>query len=287
MAWRIAGDRLAQPPMWQYATAIVVTVSLLVMATLGALLAVGSPPRPTGPLTNGPIVVANALGWRTFDAETGAASDLAPCDGRCEEAIDLHLSPDGRTVYFVDPSPLLGDLRSDRPGWAIWRWDRQDGNVSRVVGCEPDCVLRAPTPSPDGRYLSYVEDGEVVVIDAEHAHEIRRFPDPLPSPVDPFPFWDATGHLYVLEASLDGVVGYRGFDVTTGEAVAAIEGPVPGFIGSSPDGSTTLLTQFDGDVVRISVVADSLEHTRPILVEQADYGRWFGTWAPDGSAIAV
>jgi Tol biopolymer transport system component len=241
--------------------------------------------------------VANALGWNGIDPASGAAVQLEPCDGQCEEAMDPRLSADGRTVFFVDPTPAGGDLQSDQPGWAIWRWDRLEGSVRRVVGCdEIDCTLRRPIPSPDGHYLAYGQGDdapsipmppldEVVVVDAETGREVRRFQDLIADGwwwEYPNFAWDADGRLLVLNLDPDGF-RYRRIDVTTG-AEAEVTLPENGFIETSPDGTATLVTTGDPDAWRVWILDDRFEHTRLLWKGEQQWAA--GTWSPDGTRFA-
>jgi WD40 repeat protein len=189
-------------------------------------------------------------------------------------------------VFFVDPTPDGGDLVSDRPGWAIWRWDRLDESVRRVVGCgEVDCQLRKPVPSPDGRYLAYAQGDGIVVVDAGNGQEVYRLPD-LVADGWSLPFanvaWDADGRLLVLDLDIDGF-SYRTVDVSTGTG-AEFTLPRDGLLESSPDGATTLLMTGEPDVWRLLILDDQLEHTR-VLWEGAPWVSGV-TWSPDGTTIA-
>ncbi|HEY4632386.1 MAG TPA: WD40 repeat domain-containing protein [Candidatus Limnocylindrales bacterium] len=295
MAWRIAGERLTRRPRRQRTVAVLVATAVVTMAAVATLIVAGSRPPP-GPLTNGPLVVANALGWNGIDPASGAAVQLGPCDGQCEEAMDPRLSADGQTVFFVDPSHDGGDLRSDQPGWAIWRWDRLGGSVRRVVGCdEIDCTLRRPIPSPDGHYLAYGQGDEapsipmppldeVVVVEAETGREVRRLTDLVGAEYwVPFPSvaWDAVGQLLVTDLGT-GQFRYRRIDVTTG-AEADVTLPWDGDLESSPDGTTLVMTD-EADPWRLWLLDDRFESSR--LLWEGEPIRVIA-WSPDGTRIAL
>jgi hypothetical protein len=302
MAWRIAGERLTRRPRWQSGLAVLVATAVLTMAAVATLIVAGSRP-PAGLLVNGPLVVASALGWRGTDSASGAAVELEPCDGQCDEAMDLRLSADGRTVFFVDPSHEGGDLRSDQPGWAIWRWDRLEGSVRRVVGCdELDCTLRRPIPSPDGRYLAYGQGrdapripmpplDELVVVEAETGREVRRIPDLVGADYwveSPKFAWDADGQLLVADLLLvtdlaSDAFRYRRIDVTTG-AEADVTLPRDGFLESSPDGRTMIKTNEVSDPWGLWLLDDQFETTR--LLWEGEPIRVIA-WSPDGTKIAL
>jgi hypothetical protein len=296
MAWRIAGQPSTRQPRWQRTVGLLVAIAALALVAIATLIVAGSRP-PAGPLTNGPLVVANALGWRGTDSASGAAIQLEPCDGLCEEAMDLRLSADGRTVFFVDPSHDGGDLHSDQPGWAIWRWDRLEGTVHRIVGCDGlECTLRRPIPSPDGRYLAYGQGwaaptipmpavDELVVVDAETGREVRRYPDLAADGWwAPYPnfAWEADGQLLVTTLGPEEI-RYRRIDVTTG-AEADVSLSRDGLLESSPDGTTVLVADTGPDgVVRVWSLDDRFEQTR-VLWEGEPWRP--GTWSPDGTKIA-
>jgi Tol biopolymer transport system component len=287
MAWRLAGVRIGAPS-WPRRAMTSLVVTAVVIAILGvALLSIGSRRDPVGPITNGSIVVANAVGWTFVDLDARTETTTEPCGGLCPGAVSPVATADGRTIFYIIPTPFQADGRTPTPpGWSLWRWDRHDGTTTSVRLCD-ECMLDSVVPSPDGRYVALVEYPEAhpdapvhqVTVDAWTGQEIRRARALGPA----LPAWDAQGRLLVALKP-----GERErIDVATG-AVEVVGRDLPdGHLLSSPDGRQLVLAAVDMPGVDHYVVDQELEHAR--LIASVDDEWWASdvAWAPDGTAIAM
>jgi hypothetical protein len=304
MAMRVTDTPWTPRPRWQWAIATLATMGLLLLLAVAVLLVAGAPRPAPGPLANGPIVVANAAGWRAIDLSSGAEAPVEPCGGLCPEAFRPVVSAGGRIVSYIVPTPFGGDGRTPTaPGWSLWQWDREAGTTSRAYLCDM-CVIDHFVVSPDGRSIAVIETREahpsaaldVVVVDTATGREIRRFADigpmptaRMPTPTGPLaplvPAWDAQGRLLLARMSGDRAIRQR-IDLATGDTEEVGRGLPAGLLQNSPDGSRMTIATLERPYMELLEVDPDLEETRPIL--SSDGTEWIdAAWAPDGTAIAL
>lgn len=288
IAWRIADPRRTSRRRWALAMAGLGLAGVLIVATAGIVAMATRPPEPAGPITNGPIVMVDALGWRAIDPSTGVETTLEPCDGLCPGAVSLVGSADGRTVFYVQPTPIVADGTAAAPGWTLWRWDRDAGTTTEVHGCAPSCLVLGPVPSPDGRSVAFGEASsmtgdapiDIVVVDATTGRETYRRRETQAM----LPAWDAHGRLILTVGKAGGIVRER-VDLATGVSEVVGAGLPNGHLSSSPDGTRMVLILPDMPAIEVHLVDPGLERSR-LLIRADDMALWTApVWAPDGSAL--
>jgi hypothetical protein len=196
-------------------------------------------------------------------------------------------------VFLVRVTPTDGGTATKRPDWALWRWDRDSGELARLTGCARDCSIVAIAPSPDGMYVAFLEGppipddapwapDELVVIDATTGRSVQRLPANLSGP----PAWDAPGNLIMTTAEVDmPTARHWRVDVESGQRMEVGHDLPNGSLYSSHDGREMMLV--DHPAGEIYAVDPGLAHARQLVsLEDSSQLRGF-TWAPDGTAFAV
>lgn len=263
--------------------------AVLVLGGVAGLLATGGRPPIAGRTSPEMIIAADTVGWTAIDPTTGTQTPMSPCDGMCIGALFPAVSGDGRSVFVVQTTPIGADLLPEAPGWSIQRWDRARGKMTTLVRCAAACPIRALSPSPDGRFLAYVEGGpgvraRVIVVDADSGQEAARFEDDRLL----FASWDAGGRLvltHLKDAPDAGRYERIDLDDSTREVVGQhLPNGIP---TSSTDGRMMALNVPDVPGFDLYLVDPAFDTAAPFARSGFGGGAGALAWSPDDSRVVA
>jgi Tol biopolymer transport system component len=264
---------------------VALAVVLAGVAVGVALVVIDDEPEPQGAAPEPPCVVAVPASHPTIiDGGTSIATISA--DGTRtlltgeKVANDPDISPDGRRIVYVQ---AVGDYESSGPERTeLWTMGIDGSDPTRIV---TDGVYQeAPSWSPDGERIAFArQDREgglevaVVPVDGGEATVVAR-----PTPDDgvagvPSIDWSPDGRRLVYLWSTSGLQSAR-----TEVRVVALDGTGPRTLAEqglgaqvdwSPDGSSLLLSTFDGTDTSLAVV-DATSGATTALPHPGALARW-------------
>lgn len=225
---------------------------------------------------DGRTIVFDLLGqlW-TLPAEGGLAVPLTDAVRDTSEDLDPVFAPDARSIVF----------RADRPGGAgLFSISLDDRTVRRLT----DKPHLAPSWSPDGQQLAFVQGQKIQLLDVAGGDPRELQIDSLPRPVGSHPTWSPIdGLLVFVNAAQGSRYGGRLWEVSPEGGVArplsdtTLRARAPIY---SPDGR--LLAFFAPDSAsrfQLWVMEPNGEPVR--LTSQQDVTPKRARWFPDGSRL--